>query len=105
MRPIGGFLKSVATMAAAIVAATAILIACGPWLTPFVPVTSIAPADTAAYGGGQLGVVRPRFERRYLVQAYRVLTGKPPLPASQSPVPSADPPRSLADQWPKERDA
>jgi hypothetical protein len=83
--------------------ATAALVACGPFLTDLVTVTSIGPADPAGYARGQVGVVRPRFARKYLVQAYRRLSDKPPLgtvlEASGSTRPG-DP-----DEWFRLRDA
>jgi hypothetical protein len=106
MRPaIGRAIKPVAGIPIAVASLTAILLACGPWLTSLVPVTSLAPADAAGYDRGELGVVRPRFARRYLVQAYRILTGKPPLPIFGPARLSPDPRPSLADAWPTERDA
>jgi hypothetical protein len=43
------------------------------------------PADAAAYARGELGVVKPTFARRYLVQAYRTLGGLPALPTGAAP--------------------
>src|SRR5829696_3917806 len=55
-------------------------IACGPFIEDVDTVApSIDPASLETYAKGELGVVRPQFARRYLVQAYRVLNGKPPL--------------------------
>jgi hypothetical protein len=58
---------------------TAALLACGPFLTDLVTVQTLDPPHRIAYARGDLGVVRPRFARKYLVQAYRRLTGRPPL--------------------------
>ena len=59
--------------------AAAIVWACGPYYVGLPTVTSIEPADLAAFDRGELGVVRPRFRRATLVTAYRVLSGTPPL--------------------------
>jgi hypothetical protein len=58
---------------------TAALLACGPFLTDLVTVQPSDPPHRGAYARGDLGVVRPRFARKYLVQAYRRLTGRLPL--------------------------
>jgi hypothetical protein len=55
------------------------LLACGPFLTDLLTVQRIEPAHAEAYANGQLGVVRPKFARKYLLQAYRRLSGRPPL--------------------------
>jgi hypothetical protein len=44
-------------------------------------VESVRPGQVEPYVLGELGVVREHFARRYLVQAYRRLEGKPPLAA------------------------
>ena len=54
---------------------TAAVLACGPFFTDLITVSRAMPADPAAYGRGELGVVKPTFARRYLVQAYRTLGG------------------------------
>ena len=64
---------------------TAAVLACGPFFTDLITVNRAMPADPAAYGRGELGVVKPTFARRYLVQAYRTLAGLPPLPPSAAP--------------------
>src|SRR5262245_44360377 len=64
------------------------LAACGPFLVDIETVASIQPARLDSYGKGDLGIVRPRYARRYLVQAYRVLNGKPALP-NIAPQPAA----------------
>lgn len=38
------------------------------------------PADPDGFAAGKLGVVHPQMARRYLVQAYRVVSGHGPLP-------------------------
>jgi hypothetical protein len=57
----------------------------GPYWTTLDTVQKIAPPHRAEFGRGALGVVRPHFARRYLVQAYRVLSGGSPLPATAFP--------------------
>lgn len=61
---------------------TASVLACGPFITDLRPVETVRPGDLDGYAyRGQLGVVRPHFARRYLVQAYRRMTGQEPLRA------------------------
>jgi hypothetical protein len=60
-------------------AASAYVLACGPFLTEYPGVRRVYPAHPDAYREGRVGVVRPRFARRYLVQAYRRFTGQPAL--------------------------
>lgn len=65
---------------------TAWLIACGPSATTLNPRQSAVPAHPETYRRGQLGLVRPTFDLRYLVEAYRVVNGlrgsaDPPAPA------------------------
>ena len=38
---------------------------------------TLAPDDLEAYARGELGIVKPSYARRYLVHAYRVLSGGP----------------------------
>jgi hypothetical protein len=79
--------------------ATAYVLACGPFLTELRTVEVIVPPHIEQYGRGNVGVVRPHFARRYLVQAYRRFAGAPPLP-TVVPVmssPQAGPPPAL--QW------
>ena len=58
------------------------VLACGPYISEVLPVETVRPADLTAYNErGELGVVRPQFARRYLVQAYRRMTGREALPA------------------------
>jgi hypothetical protein len=69
-------------------------------------VQKIEPAHRLEYGRGEVGIVRPTFARRYLVQAYRRFAGRPPLPNAVRPMPgpdaaatAANPPPSPLDQW------
>jgi len=66
----------------AVACAVAYVLACGPFVEEIPTVAVVEPADVAAYAKGNVGVVRPRLARRYLVQAYRVLSGRPPLALS-----------------------
>jgi len=97
-RASGRAMKTVAGIVIAIASATAILLACGPFPTTLVPVTSFEPIDGVGYGHGDLGVVRPRFARRYLVQAYRVLTGGKPLSTDRTE-PAATQSQFDASEW------
>jgi len=61
---------------------TASVLACGPFISDLLPVETVRPGDLNGYGyRGEIGVVRPHFARRYLVQAYRRMTGQGPLRA------------------------
>jgi len=86
------------------------VLACGPFVTDLDLVRTIEPASRAAYARGDLGVVRPRFARRYLVQAYRVLAGRPPLAnavppsAGINPDPPAPEQTLATTQWIRQRD-
>lgn len=61
---------------------TASVLACGPFISDLLPVETVRPGDLNGYAyRGELGVVRPHFARRYLVQAYRRMTGQEPLRA------------------------
>ncbi len=64
---------------AAMASRTAWLVACGPFLIEIETVASMRPAHVESYRKGDLGVVRPFFPRRYLVQAYRVFSDRRPL--------------------------
>lgn len=69
--------------AAAIVvigACVAYVLACGPFTTDLETVAESVPANLGRYSAGELGIVRPRFSTRYLLQAYRVFAGQPPAP-------------------------
>lgn len=81
-------LGSVAAMAGL----TVWLLACGPFFDPLRTVQAIAPARPVDYDRGEVGVVRPRFARRYLVTAYRRFAGRPAIAGSRdSPAPGASP--------------
>jgi hypothetical protein len=69
----------VSTVGLAAAAGVSWLLACGPFLDDYKTVEKIAPPHLAEYAGGQLGVVRPNFARRFLVQAYRSSSGRTPL--------------------------
>ena len=71
--------------AAMAAAGTAALWACGPFFTDLLTVQNGAPADESSYDRGTLGVVKPTFARRYLVQAYRTIGGLPAIPAAGAP--------------------
>lgn len=69
-------------------------------------VASFQPLDREAFVKGELGVLRPTFARRYLVQAYRVLNGVRPLDeATLGPMPASvipagqTPPRTSIEEW------
>src|SRR5262245_23153594 len=62
-------------------ASTAAVLACGPFFLNLLTVKETAPVESARYAQGELGVVKPTFARRYLVQAYRTLGGAAPIPA------------------------
>lgn len=64
---------------AALAGVAGVLLACGPFLTDLLTVQAIRPADYDAYARGNVGIVRPRFARVYLVQAYRRFSGQPPF--------------------------
>src|SRR5581483_4705160 len=51
-------------------------------IAPPVPVFATAqrPANVADFVTGRIGVIRPSYQRRYLIAAYRTLTGKPLAP-------------------------
>ena len=82
-----GMRTSIAATAAA-AATTAYVLACGPFLTEYRAIETIRPAHPDAYASGSVGVVRPRFARRYLVQAYRRFSGLEPLPGLVPSVPA-----------------
>jgi len=52
----------------------------GPYWITLDTIQRIEPPHRTEYGRGELGVVRPKFARRYLVQAFRVLSGGSPVP-------------------------
>jgi hypothetical protein len=83
------------------------VLACGPFVEEIPTVAVVEPANLTTYAKGELGVVRPRLARRYLVQAYRVLSGRPPLPlgtlradlAGDSGARAAVDPKSPETEW------
>jgi len=80
-------------------AGTALLLACGPFFSDLVTVRHSKPADPAGYARGELGVVKPTFERRYLAQAYRTLGGLPPLATVLPAQPSYTAPAQFTDSF------
>jgi hypothetical protein len=72
-------LVTVAAVCGAVVSGVATVLACGPFLTDLMTVARHEPAYRQPYGRGELGVVKPRFFRRYLVQAYRVFNDRPAM--------------------------
>jgi hypothetical protein len=79
---------------------TAAVLACGPFFTTLLTVKHSRPADRARYARGELGVVKPTFERRYLVLAYRRLGGLPALEPDAAPsAPQLRGDRSPLDRW------
>jgi hypothetical protein len=82
--------------------AIAVAIACGPFLTDLETVTATHPADRSRYASGELGIVRPRFERRHLLQAYRVMTGRGPLQMIDAPDATIAPGATTAPETPVE---
>jgi len=83
-------------LAASLAGGVAAVLACSPGWIELVTVTSIDPPDRARFDRGELGVVRPRFRRSNLLQAYRVLSGRPPLSVASTP---QAPPESSVDAW------
>ena len=62
---------------------------CGPFLS-FAQFSYVAQPPQAVFGRGQLGILRPKYYRRYLVVAFRYLTG---VPLNQEEVAAFDPRR------------
>jgi hypothetical protein len=58
------------------------LSSCGPFFPEAVFNLAGGPDDEQAFYKGHLGILQPEYERRYLVVAYRILSGQP-LNASQ----------------------
>ncbi len=94
----------------AIAGATLLVWACGPLIEDLPTAATIAPMDVERYARGELGLVRPTYARRYLIHAYRVLSGRRPhLEALYRPIqirsappepPTRPPrPRSPFDDW------
>jgi len=59
--------------------------ACGPFFSQLVMTNAVYPQDPAAFSQGALGIVQPRYARRYLVQAYRRFAGIAPAGADSIP--------------------
>jgi hypothetical protein len=97
--------KVVAIAAVLAAATTAYVLACGPFLTELKSVETVVPPHLEQYGRGNVGVVRPHFARRYLVQAYRRFSGMPPLPnvVARAPVSSRRAAPSPLEAWERER--
>lgn len=86
----------------AVITTTAWVLACGPYTTEMRTVQTIPPANPESFARGEVGVVRPRFARRYLVQAYRRFLDLPPLPNTVLPARRHDPsagPVTPLDGW------
>ena len=96
-------MRTLIAAALAAAATTAYMLACGPFLTEYRAIETIKPAHPDSYARGTVGIVRPRFARRYLVQAYRRFSGLEPLPGLVPPVTAIDnskaPPPTLNAQW------
>jgi hypothetical protein len=84
-------MRTLIAATAAAAATTAYVLACGPFLTEYRAIAAIRPAHPDAYARGNVGIVRPRFARRYLVQAYRRFSGLEPLPGLVPSVPAIEP--------------
>jgi len=80
---------------AAAIAGAAVLWACGPFLSDLKTVETIGPADYQAFARSELGVVRPRFVRLYLVESYRRMHGQTALWGT------TEPPVALASSFPE----
>jgi hypothetical protein len=79
---------------------TAAVWACGPFFADLLTVKPGAPADRTRYARGELGLVKPTFERRYLVQAYRTLGGAPPIaPDARPEAPAEAGGTSAFERW------
>jgi len=75
----------IAVVAVALLLGSVSLRGHGPYWTTLDTIQRIEPPHRAEYGRGELGVVRQKFARRYLVQAYRVFSGGSPLPQTAAP--------------------
>jgi hypothetical protein len=95
--------RTLMAAAGAAAATTAYVLACGPFLVEYRAMDTIAPAHRETYARGSVGIVRPRFARRYLVQAYRRFSGMDPLPGlvpQDAVVDDAkQPPPTPAERW------
>src|SRR5580765_2080384 len=104
-------LVAVAVAAVVTSATTVIVLACGPFLRDLETVRTLHPAQIEQFEKGEMGVVRPRFARRYLVHAYRSFSGRPPLVlGAAAPRPNRDAivldaPSTAFEQWIAERDS
>jgi hypothetical protein len=65
---------------------------CGPWISA-ARFSYVATPPQGVFARGQLGILRPKYFRRYLVVAFRYLTGAPLTPEE---VAAFDPPRRPA---------
>jgi hypothetical protein len=63
---------------------------CGPFLT-VAQFSYVAQPPQGVFAHGQLGILRPKYHRRYLVMAYRYLTG---VPLTKEEAAEFDPPVS-----------
>jgi len=103
MRQMRALARLVCATAIAAAVAAGYVIACGPFMTLMRPSEAIRPAQLQPYDRGELGVVREHFARRYLVQAFRRFSGKPPIAVAPKPpvytpyVPEKD--RGAQLQW------
>jgi hypothetical protein len=92
-------------IAIAMVAATGLVLACGPFLTDLITINSKGPAYVDPYRRGELGVIKPTFYPRYLIQAYRVFNNRPAVPAGatwrwwEDADPGASPIPARPDEW------
>jgi len=68
---------AVIILLALLLANPADLSSCGPFFPTAVFVNAKAPDDERSFYGGNLGILRPTLQRRYLVMAYRMLSGQP----------------------------
>lgn len=95
-------LRVAAALTIAMSGATLLVWTCGPDPIELATTVALHPARYDAFASGELGVVRPTYARSYLVEAYRILSGRPPLkkvaPAAVRPAPYAYP-SSAAATW------
>jgi len=91
-------MRTVATAAAFALAGLTVALACGPFFESFVTVNTVGPTDLVRYRAGELGVVKPTFARRYLVEVYRTIGGVGPIPPTP-PWPSAPTTRPPVERW------
>jgi hypothetical protein len=96
---LSGRVRPLLTWTIALAATGTAVLACGPFFVDLITVRHSAPADLSRYTRGELGVVKPTFERRYLVQAYRTLGGAPPIALDVRPAA----PAALGDRTPLQR--